>query len=234
MGDKDGNGIDSNSNINNPDGIPNNKRGITIDCLQWMKEGDLKEIFGMNHGARIKFRGLVNDWRTSNNMDTFLETDIGRKLKKVYDENKMFKMPEKETLVKNIVKLYIDKNIPMTLNICQDIAVQICNKFENESMEYYFTKKPKTSGRLYNRYRSESSSFKRSGLFTGFVREKRKNRTIIEECPTQDTNTDDNTANQIEKKDWLKTRSSPWDAVELKWKESFNLRRKEINTICLD
>ncbi|KAK4886950.1 hypothetical protein RN001_003221 [Aquatica leii] len=140
-------------------------------------------------------------------------------------------MPEKETLVKNIVKHYIDRNIPMTLDTCQDIAIQICNKFENESMEYYFVKKPKASGRLYNRYRSESSSFKKSGLFTGFIREKRKNRTTTKECGTEDTSDTIDATNQIEEKEWLKTRSSPWDAVELKWKQSFNLRRNDVKSI---
>lgn len=39
---------------------------INLDCLKYIKETDLKDIFGSDIGARVTFRALVNEWRISN------------------------------------------------------------------------------------------------------------------------------------------------------------------------
>lgn len=39
---------------------------INIDCFKAMTEADIKEIFNDEIGTRIKFRGLVNEWRLAN------------------------------------------------------------------------------------------------------------------------------------------------------------------------
>ncbi|XP_053959080.1 uncharacterized protein LOC128863769 isoform X1 [Anastrepha ludens] len=39
---------------------------VGLDCMKAIREVDLRDIFGCDIGARIRFRGLVQDWRVSN------------------------------------------------------------------------------------------------------------------------------------------------------------------------
>lgn len=91
--------------------------------------------------------------------------------------------------------------------------------------EYYFQKEKRT-GKLYNKYRSMSRAFRKSGFFKKYLRVRTNNELELE---SREVSAISVSGIDSEDKIWLKTRNSPWETVELKWNSSFALRRQDIN-----
>lgn len=61
-----------------------------------------------------------------------MESGTGKKLVDIYEKTQKLSPSEREILVSSIVRNHLEKDVPMTAKIFEDISDKIVRKFNNE------------------------------------------------------------------------------------------------------